>query len=81
MVVKDFKNIKQIQIIQKTKERVILKVIRGKNYTDRDSELLKAVMKKYLGDEMNIEISFVESIPLTRSGKYRFTISEVEIKF
>ena len=78
-MVKDLKNIKQIQIIQKTKKHVTLKVIRGKNYTDRDSELLKAVMKKYLGDEMNIEISFVESIPLTWSGKYRFTISEVEM--
>ena len=78
-VVKDFKNIKQIQIIQKTKEHVTLKVVKGKKYTDRDSELLKAVMKKYLGDEMNIEISFVESIQLTRSGKYRFTISEVEM--
>ena len=79
VVVKDFKNIKQIQIIQKTKEFVILKVVKGKNYTDEDSELLKAVMKRYLGDGMNIEISFVESIPLTRSGKFRFTISEVEI--
>jgi len=79
VVVKDFKNIRQIQIIQKTKEHVILKVVKGKKYTDEDSELLKAVMKRYLGDEMNIEISFVKSIPLTRSGKYRFTISEIEI--
>ena len=79
VVIKDFENIRQIQIIQKTKGYVILKVVRREKYTRDDSELLKAVMKRYLGDEMNIEISFVESIPLTRSGKYRFTISEVEI--
>ena len=79
VVIKDFENIRQIQIIQKTKDFVILKVVKGKKYTDEDAELLKAVMKRYLGDGMNIEISFVESIPLTRSGKYRFTISEVEI--
>jgi hypothetical protein len=28
---------------------------------------------------MKIEVEFVESIPLTMSGKYRFTVSEVEI--
>jgi acyl-coenzyme A synthetase/AMP-(fatty) acid ligase len=28
---------------------------------------------------MKIEVEFVESIPLTRSGKYMFTVSEVEI--
>ncbi len=81
VVVKDFKNIKQIQIIQRTRGEVTLKVVKGENYTYKDSELLKRVMKRYLGDEMGIKVSFVESIPRTRSGKYRFAISEIPVEF
>ncbi len=81
MATKDLKNIKQIQIIQKTTGQVTLNVVREDNYTDKDSELLKTVIKRYLGDQINVEISFVESIALTRSGKYRFTISEIPIQF
>lgn len=76
---KDFENIRQIQIIQKTKDDVTIKLVKGENYSDEDSKSLKTIMKSYLGNEMNIELSFVKSIPPTRSGKHRFVISEIEI--
>jgi phenylacetate-CoA ligase len=79
IAVKDLKNLRQIQIIQKTKVKVILKVVKRENYTAKDSESLKKIMKSHLGDDMDIEIIFVDSILPTRSGKHRFAISEIEV--
>jgi len=76
---KDFYNIRQIQIIQKTKTKVIIKVVRRESYTEKDSELLTKIMRSHLGEDMDIEISFVESIPPTQSGKHSFVISEIGI--
>jgi len=81
VVIKDFRNIKQIQIIQKIIGHVTLKVVKGESYSDKDSELLEQVMKRYLGSNTQIDMCYVDSIPVTPSGKYRFTISEVPIEF
>ncbi len=77
---KDFENLLQIQIIQKTKEKIVLKVVKGERYTNKDSKSLIKLMKSYLGEEMNIEIQFTDTIPPTRSGKRRYAISEIDIE-
>jgi len=74
----DTKGIKQFQFIQKTRDYAILKIVKGENYLQTE---LDTIIEKIYNqcEDMKIEVEFVESIPLTRSGKYRFTMSEVEI--
>jgi hypothetical protein len=43
---------------------------------DRESALIKEINSK--APDLHIEIEYVEDIPLTRSGKRRFVINELE---
>lgn len=71
--------IKQLQFIQKTKDYAILKIIKGDDYSQSELEKIIEKINEECGD-MEIKVEFVESIPLTKSGKYRFTISEVKME-
>jgi phenylacetate-CoA ligase len=76
----DTRGIEQFQFIQKTKDCSILKIVRGENYLQRELDtIIEKIYERC--EDMKIEVEFVESIPLTRSGKYRFTISEVPTEF
>jgi len=70
------KGVKQFQFIQKTKNHAILKIVKGNDFSQTELEkIIKKIREKC--ENMDIEIIFVDSIPLTKSGKYRSTISEV----
>lgn len=72
--------IKQFQFTQKSKEYAILKIVKAKNYSQSELDLVIQEIHRYCGDIV-IDIEFVELIPLTSSGKHRFTISEVGGQF
>lgn len=76
----DTKGIKQFQFIQKTKDYAILRIVKGEKYSQKELDTIIEKIYEQCGD-MKIDVEFVESIPLTISGKYRFTISEVVIEF
>jgi len=75
----DIKGIKEFQIIQKRKDKLSIKLVKGNDFSDEDFSLYLNIIRKQVGEEMKIDIEFVKSIPLTRSGKHRPTISEVEM--
>lgn len=75
----DVKGINEFQIIQKRKDKLLIKIVKGNDYSDEDFSLYLNIIRKHVGEEMKIDVGFVESIPLTRSGKHRPTISEVGI--
>ena len=77
LAIKTAKNIKQIQIVQETKEDLILKIVKGKGFRLEDAELVKQKIQGYIGEKMNIDFEFIDSIPVTETGKYRFTISKI----
>lgn len=74
-------SIKQCQFIQNSLDELTVKIIKKDTYEEKDTkEFLKALRDK-LGSEIDISFEFVEDIPLTKSGKFRFVISKVPIKF
>ena len=76
----DTRGIKQFQFIQKTKEYAILKIVKKINYSQAELDKIINQIYEQCGD-IRIDVEFVESIPLTSSGKYRFTISEVGMRY
>jgi len=76
----DTKGIKQFQFIQKTRDSAILKIVKGENYSQAEVDTIIEKIYDQCWD-MKIDVEFVESIPPTRSGKCRLTISEVPIGF
>jgi phenylacetate-CoA ligase len=75
----DIKGIKEFQIIQKRINKLLIKLVKGKEYNKKDLDLYIDIIKKTVGDEMEIEIQFVDKIDPTKSGKHRPVISEIEI--
>jgi len=76
-----FDNVKQFQFYQDTPGRVVFKVVRKDGYTDEDTEKIYRGLKRKLGEDMELEIAFVDEIPKTPRGKYRFLDQRLELKY
>ena len=78
---KPMKTVKESQIIQEDIENIRIKIVKNPNYCEDDTRYLLTEMKNRIGANMKIEIEFVDSIPRTRAGKYRWVISKVPLEF
>lgn len=68
-------HIKQYQVIQEAKDKLVIKVIKAEDYTNWDTEHFMGIIKKHAGEGINIELEFVREIPTTKAGKHKFFIS------
>ena len=77
--------ITQFQIVQESYDKIIIKLVLAIKYSKNEVEkLIVKNLRLYdliFGSEVNIEIKFVNEIPITRSGKRRIVISKVSSKF
>jgi len=71
-------NIRKSQIVQDEPGRLRVRIVRGKDYSDEDSNLLISRLKEATAGELRVDLEFVEDIPRTKAGKYRWIISEVK---
>lgn len=76
-----FDNVKQFQFYQNNPEYCIFKIVREDTYTEIDEKNIYIELKKKLGNDIDLKIEYVDSIPKTRSGKYRFLIQELPVMF
>ena len=68
--------IRQYQIVQLDMDNLLVRIVKGKEYTEQDSKNLLMNIKQQIGQDINVDIQFVEEIPATRTGK-RFIISHM----
>ena len=76
-----FDNMKQFQFYQDTKGELVLNVVKGDGYSERNTEYIKRAFYKRLGNDMHLELRFVDNIPRIQSGKYMFLIQKLPIEF
>ncbi len=76
-IFKDMVNIKECQIFQERVERVVFRVVRGKEYTGKNEKMLLHEARTRIGNQIVIDIDYVEAIERTSQGKLRFVISKV----
>lgn len=74
---KPMKNIIKSQIIQDDIRHIKIKIVKSGSYTNEDSIILSDGLRKCFGKDMEITLEFVEDIPRTKNGKYRWVISNV----
>lgn len=77
---KPLNGVKLSQIIQEDIDHITIKIVPGSDYTHENTKKLLSAMKERLGDNMNIDIQFLESIPRTSAGKFRWVISKVPLR-
>ncbi|WP_291323121.1 hypothetical protein [Desulfonatronospira sp.] len=71
--------VQESQIIQEKIDLLRIKIVPREDYTEKDSAHLIAALSQRVGLSMRIELEFVENIPRTKAGKFRWVISKVPL--
>lgn len=77
-IFKDMINVQEAQIYQERPGSIALRVVRGRNFGDRDEDALRRETEKRVGDQADVEIEYWDTLPRTSNGKLRFVVSEIE---
>lgn len=77
-LIKDFPAIRRFQVIQEAVEQITLKlVVEGGNLTVVDRENLLGEIRKCTGSVVDVNLQFVDDIPLTKAGKLKVVVHAV----
>jgi len=71
--------IAQAQLIQHTKDEIIFKIVKKEGFGDNSIKFLQQEFPKFFGNKMKYHLEFVDHIPVEASGKYRFSISHIDL--
>lgn len=74
-------HIEESQIVQNDISRVTMRVVRGPGYSDADTAFIRSSLREVLGKDVEVLVEFVDSIPRTANGKFRWVISKVALNF
>lgn len=67
-----YTTIRQFQFVQHTAGRTVMRVVRAPGYSGDDEAALRRELEERLGGEIAFEIEYVEELPLTTAGKFKF---------
>ncbi|KYK21406.1 CoF synthetase [Thermoplasmatales archaeon SG8-52-4] len=81
LVAKCSQNVNDVQLYQDTEGEIIINIEKRKGYTFEDSNKIKNNFQKRFGDDFIIKINSVDTIPLTKTGKYQFLNQKLDIDF
>ena len=70
-------NIERFQIIQTKQDELLIKIVKG-SASKQDIDNVYKVVKYHAGEGIHTNLEVVKEIPLPRSGKFRFVISELK---
>jgi phenylacetate-CoA ligase len=76
-IFKDQVNIREAQVFQPTRSRIVFRVVAGPEFSAGDEQRLLADARMRLGKELDLAVDYVASVPRTASGKVRFVVSDV----
>jgi len=69
----------KFQVVQKDYERIVFKIQpTNKAYESWELEEIREKTRVVMGDECEVTFEFVDDIPPSRSGKFSYTISEIQ---
>ena len=80
LVAKSSQNIIEAQFYQREKGQIILNVAKKRLYTERDTRYIQDRFYKRFGNDLSLIIRFVDHIPRTKSGKFRFLVQKLPIE-
>ncbi len=78
---KPMHSVAESQIIQDSLYQIRILIVKRDSYKSSDTDYLKEEFKKRLGADINVEVEFVDTIPRTAAGKYKWVVSRVPLNF
>ena len=79
-LLKDYGHIlKQFQVVQESLGSIDFNVVPGPRFSEPELEKILALIRRHLGDDIQINVHHVDSIALVRTGKHRHSVSKLKI--
>lgn len=69
--------IRKYQVVQKSRDSLHIKMVTDADYDSECEGRISSAIRSYMGEQVRIEFFFVDDIPLTAAGKYRWIVSEL----
>ena len=73
--------IKNMQIVQKNKGEIIIKIIIAEGYSKKNENEIRNIIVKCSNNGLSVMFDYVNEIPRTKAGKYRWFIQKLDTKF
>lgn len=77
-IMKDIRNIRQFKVIQESKDKLIIKLVKESESVNVDTEYIEQEIKQLMGFKVHTFFEFMKEIPKERSGKFKWIISHVK---
>lgn len=77
---KPLHKVKMSQIIQEDLDNITVKIVKVDEDANSEIDVLIWGLKNRVGEEMNVHVEFVEDIPRTKAGKFKWVISKVPLR-
>ncbi len=78
-IFKGLDRVEEAQLVQDSPGELMIRVVRKPGYRNEDEKAILANLRERLGNEMKLTIQYLDRIPRTRSGKFRFVVSRVTL--
>jgi len=78
-VFKGLDAVEEAQLVQETRDELRVRIVRRPGYGDGDEAAVRRNLRERAGDDLRIRFEYLDRIPRTRSGKFRFVISKVRL--
>lgn len=78
LIMKEFSNISEAQMVQVSKDEILLRVVKGVNYTAKDEQHIYEEVRKRLTCKVDFKVEYIDSIPKTKNGKLKGVVSLID---
>jgi len=73
--------IRQYQVVQTRRGAMTLKLVKGPRFSDQQLDEMLAALREYVGPTTEIDVEFVDLVPLGRTGKRQAVMSSVPVDY
>ena len=73
--------IQKFQVVQEREGAITFHVVKGGRFSDDVLQEVLATFRKHLGEDMQIDVTFVENIEMVRTGKRLASVSRLKVDF
>ena len=71
--------IRQFQVVQIELGKITMLIVKANRYDDKVLQDVHVEIRRHLGDDMIVEVKFVDVIPLGRTGKRHHSMSQLDL--
>jgi phenylacetate-CoA ligase len=77
-LLKEVRGVRQFQVVQTDLDTLVIKIVKDASFDETQLDLLRNEVARLFGQSITVRVEFHDRIPLTKAGKLRLTVSEID---